>query len=120
MLEIELDGQVAIVTMTPQGKRNAMCDELLDAIAAFFDNPPDGIRVVILTGTEGHYCSGLDLSEHVQRAAEESLYHSRAWHKVMDQIQFGGFSRGTLGGRVHGPTPFPSKSNMSRFKARNL
>ena len=50
------------------------------------------MRVVIITGIAGHYCSGLDLSEHVHRSAEENLYHSRAWHGVMEKIQFGGLA----------------------------
>lgn len=90
MLQISVDGPIATLTMTRPGKRNAMCEELLHAIDAFYSASPEGVRVVILTGTEGHYCSGLDLSEHVQRSAEENLYHSRDWHRVMESIQFGG------------------------------
>ncbi len=89
-LKVEIDGAIATLTMNRPGKRNAMCDELLDAIDAFFSNPPEGVRVVILTGTEGHYCSGLDLSEHVARNAEGTMRHSRNWHRVMDLIQFSG------------------------------
>ncbi len=47
------------------------------------------VKVAILTGTAGHFCSGLDLSEHVERSAEENLHHSRGWHAVMDRIQYG-------------------------------
>ncbi|SCM67569.1 crotonase/enoyl-CoA hydratase family protein [Donghicola eburneus] len=89
-LKVEIDGAIATLTMNRPGKRNAMCDELLDAIDAFFSNPPEGVRAVILTGTEGHYCSGLDLSEHVARNAEGTMRHSRNWHRVMDLIQFSG------------------------------
>ncbi|WP_375256299.1 enoyl-CoA hydratase-related protein, partial [Yoonia sp.] len=86
VLLVEIDGPVATLTMNRPAKRNAMCDELLDAIDGFFSNPPEGVRVVILTGTAGHYCSGLDLSEHVQRDAEGTMRHSRNWHRVMDVI----------------------------------
>lgn len=89
-LKIEIEGPIATLTMNRPGKRNAMCDELLDAIDGFFSAPPEGVRVVILTGTEGHYCSGLDLSEHVARNAEGTMRHSRNWHSVMEKIQFGG------------------------------
>lgn len=90
ILKIEIDGPIATLTMNRPGKRNAMCDELLDAIDGFFSNPPKDVRVVIMTGTEGHYCSGLDLSEHVARDAEGTMRHSRNWHSVMEKIQFGG------------------------------
>ncbi len=92
MLNITVDGPVATLTMNRPGKRNAMCEELVGAIDAFFSAPPKDVKVAILTGIEGHYCSGLDLSEHVHRSAEENLYHSRHWHGVMDKIQFGGLA----------------------------
>lgn len=90
ILKIDIDGPIATLTMNRPDKRNAMCEELLVALQAFYTAPPEAVRVVILTGVEGHYCSGLDLSEHVHRSAEENLYHSRHWHTVMEQIQFGG------------------------------
>lgn len=89
-LLVEIDGPIATLTMNRPGKRNAMCDELLDEIEAFFAKPPEGVRVVIMTGAEGHYCSGLDLSEAVRRNAEGVMRHSRNWHRVMDMIQFSG------------------------------
>ena len=46
--------------------------------------------MVILHGLGGHFCAGLDLSEHVARSAEAGIYHSRNWHRVLDMIQFGG------------------------------
>ncbi|WP_372884054.1 crotonase/enoyl-CoA hydratase family protein [Shimia sp.] len=90
ILKIETDGPIATLTMNRPGKRNAMCEALLEALQGFYFNPPEGVRVVILTGVEGHFCSGLDLSEHVHRSAEDNLYHSRHWHVVMEKIQFGG------------------------------
>ncbi len=90
ILLVTIDGPVATLTMNHPAKRNAMCDELLEALEAFFSKPPEGVRAVILTGTAGHYCSGLDLSEHVSRDAEGTMRHSRNWHRVMDIIQFSG------------------------------
>lgn len=90
MLDVHVQGAIATLTMNRPDKRNAMCEELLAAIDAFYSAPPKDVRVVILTGTAGHFCSGLDLSEHVHRSAEDNLYHSRDWHRVMEQIQFGG------------------------------
>jgi enoyl-CoA hydratase/carnithine racemase len=90
MLKIETDGPVAILTMNRPSKRNAMCDELLETIDGFFRAPPKEVKVVVLTGKAGHFCSGLDLSEHVARDAEGTMRHSRGWHTVMDRVQFGG------------------------------
>lgn len=90
VLTIETRGQIAILTMNRPGKRNAMCDALLQAIDAFFVAPPPEVKAVVLTGSGGHFCSGLDLSEHVARDAEGTMRHSRSWHAVMDRIQFGG------------------------------
>ena len=92
MLKISVEGNIATLTMNRPDKRNAMCEALLGDLDTFFSNPPKEVRVVIITGTAGHYCSGLDLSEHVHRSAEENLYHSRAWHSVMEKIQFGGLA----------------------------
>lgn len=89
-LDIAVTGQIAVLTMNRPEKRNAMCDGLLDALDAFYARPPEGVRVAILTGAGGHFCSGLDLSEHVARDGEGTMRHSRNWHRVMDQIQFGG------------------------------
>ncbi|XDA99110.1 crotonase/enoyl-CoA hydratase family protein [Sulfitobacter sp. LCG007] len=90
VLRVEIEGTIAILTMNRPDKRNAMCDALLEAIDAFFAHPPEGVRAVVLTGTAGHFCSGLDLSEHVARDAEGTMRHSRNWHRVMDAVQFSG------------------------------
>lgn len=90
ILKIDIEDSVATLTMNRPDKRNAMCDALLEAIDGFFSKPPEGVKAVVLTGTAGHFCSGLDLSEHVARDAEGTMRHSRGWHEVMDRIQFGG------------------------------
>ncbi|MEP2532944.1 crotonase/enoyl-CoA hydratase family protein [Shimia sp.] len=91
MLKIEMSEEgIATLTMNRPDKRNAMCDALLQQIDGFFSDVPKGVKVVVLTGTGGHFCAGLDLSEHVERNAEDTMRHSRGWHKVLDQIQYGG------------------------------
>ncbi len=90
MLNVQIEGAVAVLVIDRPAKRNAMCDALLEAIDGFFRAPPAGVRVAILTGAGGHYCAGLDLSEHVARDAEGTMRHSRHWHEVMERIQFGG------------------------------
>ena len=89
-LLVEIKDHVATLTMNRPDKRNAMSEALLSAIDAFFQAPPEGVRSVVLTGSGGHYCAGLDLSEHKMRDAEGVMRHSRLWHEVFDRMQFGG------------------------------
>jgi enoyl-CoA hydratase/carnithine racemase len=89
-LGIEVRDRIAVLTMNRPDKRNAMSEGLLGEIETFFAAPPDGVRVAVLHGAGGHYCAGLDLSQHRQRDAEGTMRHSRHWHRVMDSIQFGG------------------------------
>ncbi|MTI15923.1 crotonase/enoyl-CoA hydratase family protein [Rhodobacteraceae bacterium RKSG542] len=90
ILKVAVDGAIATLTMNRPQKRNAMSDGLLLEIDRFFSNPPEGVRAVVLTGSGGHFCSGLDLSEHVARDAEGTMRHSRNWHRVSDLVQFSG------------------------------
>lgn len=90
LIQIEIENSIATVTMNRPEKRNAMSDAFIEELGAFFFKPPRGVKAVVLTGSGGHYCAGLDLEEHKERTPEEGIYHSRTWHKILDQIQFGG------------------------------
>ena len=61
MIRRERRGAVALVTIDRPDRRNALdvdhCQELADAVAEAGD-----ARVVVLTGAEGHFCAGADLS----------------------------------------------------------
>ena len=87
---VEIDGDIATIVFDRPEKRNAMNDALVDALDTFFSKPPEGVNAVILTGEGGHFCSGLDLAEHEHRSPEETVYHSRNWHRVADLIENGG------------------------------
>lgn len=91
MLDISIDGPIATLTLNRPEKRNAMSDGLMAEIDAFFSAPPDGVKVALMTGAGGNFCSGLDLSEHVARMdAEGVMRHSRGWHSILDRVQYGG------------------------------
>jgi enoyl-CoA hydratase/carnithine racemase len=87
---IETHDDIAIITINRPEKRNAMNDQLIDELDAFFSKPPQDVRVAILHGAGGNFCSGLDLSEHQHRSPEQTVFHSRNWHRVADLIEFGG------------------------------
>jgi (methylthio)acryloyl-CoA hydratase len=90
VLEVRREGPLAYLTLNRPAKRNAVNDALIEALRRFFSDVPDGVRAVVLSGNGGHFCSGLDLSEQVERAPHEVMRHSRNWHAVMGLIQFGG------------------------------
>lgn len=89
-LNISLDGAVATVALARPEKRNALNDDTIAALEAFFSAMPDGVRAVILHGEGGHFSAGLDLAGHVVRDAEAVMRHSRWWHRVMDLIHYNG------------------------------
>ncbi len=89
-LIVKTEGDITTVTINRPEKRNAMNDALIDELDRFFSHPPKSAKAVILTGSGGHFCAGLDLEEHEQREPIAGVYHSRNWHRVSEVIEFGG------------------------------
>ncbi|WP_293451294.1 crotonase/enoyl-CoA hydratase family protein [Planktotalea sp.] len=90
LVELEISDAIVTITMNRPEKRNAMSDAFIENLESAFAGLPKAVKVVILTGTGGHYCSGLDLAEHKERSTEDGIYHSRNWHRILDMIQLGG------------------------------
>jgi enoyl-CoA hydratase/carnithine racemase len=90
LIQVEIDGDIAVITFNRPEKRNAVNDAFIGALEAFFAAPPEEVNAVILTGSGGHFCAGLDLAEHEERDPIEGVYHSRNWHRVLDLIEYGG------------------------------
>jgi len=90
MIRIDIEDDIAILTLNRPDKRNSINEPLVDEFETFFSNPPAEVNAVILQGSGGHYCAGLDLAEHEQREPIAGVYHSRNWHRVVDMIEFGG------------------------------
>jgi enoyl-CoA hydratase len=59
----ERRGEIAIVTIDRPEVRNAVDGPTADALVAAFESfaRDDGVRVAILTGAGGTFCSGADL-----------------------------------------------------------
>jgi len=64
-LDLELEGQIAWLTMNRPEALNAMNPKLVDELRDFFSELPQrtDIRVVILRGAGRAFCAGLDLRE---------------------------------------------------------
>ena len=86
VLVIEQQGAIAHLTLNRPERRNALNDDLVAALDAFFSDVPKDVRAIVISGAEGHFSSGLDLSQHVARQPLDVMAHSRNWHRVMAQI----------------------------------
>lgn len=64
---VDIDGDVLIVTINRPDARNAMNRAAAEGIAAAMDqlNADDDLRVGVLTGAGGTFCSGMDLKAYL-------------------------------------------------------
>jgi enoyl-CoA hydratase/carnithine racemase len=88
-LRLEMQGPVAVITLTRPKKRNALNDGLVLALRDVFTTLPQEARAAVLHGEGEHFCAGLDLSELSERDAGQGLHHSRMWHAALDEVQQG-------------------------------
>lgn len=89
LLTIQVEGEIAVVGINREHKRNALSDDLMEQIYGFFSKVPAEVKAVVLHGIGDNFCAGLDLNEIRERSTTESMYHSRMWHRTFEQIQFG-------------------------------
>lgn len=88
-VRLETRGSIAILTLDRPTKRNALDSGTVQALGAFFRDPPDEIAVAVLTSSGDHFSAGLDLSELTATSVFEGVLHSRSWHQPFDDIQLG-------------------------------
>jgi enoyl-CoA hydratase len=71
----ERDGHVLIVTMNRPDRRNALSIEMMDGMAAAWDeaNANPDIRAVVLTGAGGAFCAGADLEAMTELAPGDAF-----------------------------------------------
>ncbi len=92
LLTLEVEREIAIVTLNRPAQRNAIDEDLLAEIDHVFSDLPAAAKAVVLTGAGPHFCAGLDLKEHhgKARSAIEFMRVCQGWHKAFDKIQYGG------------------------------
>ncbi|SFC68708.1 Enoyl-CoA hydratase/carnithine racemase [Nocardioides terrae] len=81
--------KVAILTLARPEKRNALSDETVLGIERFFTALPAEVRSVVIDADGDHFCAGLDLGEMAERDSLAGVRHSRMWHRVFEQVEFG-------------------------------
>jgi len=90
LIDFEMRGRIAVLTLNRPEKRNAVSEALIEDINRFFNTPPKEALAVVLRANGDHFCAGLDLSQHRERNVDEAFDISRYWHRTFDLIQYGG------------------------------
>lgn len=88
-LHVEVDGDVAVVRLARPHKRNALDTPTVLALEAFFTDPPEGVRAVVLDAEGDHFSAGLDLSEMGGTDTFEGVRHSMTWHRAFERLERG-------------------------------
>ncbi|HUW02022.1 MAG TPA: enoyl-CoA hydratase-related protein [Acidimicrobiales bacterium] len=73
MIHTERREHTLVVTIDRQERRNAVDVDSLDAMRDVFGSLDETVRVVVLTGAGGHFCSGADLGAVKDRGFARSV-----------------------------------------------
>ena len=88
-ISVDIQDDIAIVRLMRGKKRNALSDGLMAALEHAFENLPATVKAAVIDGEGDHFCAGLDLSEIKERDAVQGVHHSRSWHRILTNIEFG-------------------------------
>jgi (methylthio)acryloyl-CoA hydratase len=91
-ITVSQEDDITVVTLAREDRRNAIGDAMLAEIEAVFRTPPAGTRCFVLAALGAHFCAGLDLREHHDKARTPIAFMQMCqnWHRTFDLIQFGG------------------------------
>ncbi len=84
-----LEGEIALIALNRPEKRNAISDVVVEALAGAIERASREARAGVIHGVGEHFCSGLDLAEHMTKTPIEGIHGSRRWHAVFERIQRG-------------------------------
>jgi enoyl-CoA hydratase/carnithine racemase len=87
-IDVAADG-VATLRLARPERRNALSEPVVEAMGAFFADPPPEVRTALITGDGDHFCAGLDLTEHRERTPVETMRNSQIWHRAFAEIERG-------------------------------
>lgn len=79
---------IAVLTLNRAAKRNALSDELVLGMQAFFSSIPADVQGVVMHGAGDDFCAGLDLNELKETTTAESFETSVIGQRLNDTIQF--------------------------------
>jgi enoyl-CoA hydratase/carnithine racemase len=82
-------GQVALLRLSRPAKSNALDAATIAGIEAFFADPPEPTRAIILYGEGKHFSAGADLSDFGDPGALAKIRISQSWHRAFDRVENG-------------------------------
>jgi (methylthio)acryloyl-CoA hydratase len=83
------DGDVALIGLNRPDKRNAMSEALISGIAEAVHRAQKEAKAGVIYGHGAAFCAGLDLAQHAERNAVESLEESLRGHEVFESMARG-------------------------------
>jgi (methylthio)acryloyl-CoA hydratase len=89
LITYERRGNVAVIGLNRPGKRNAVSDRVIEALADAVVRASDEAKAAVIHGHGPHFCAGLDLAEHMEKPVLAAVRGSRRWHRVFDLIERG-------------------------------
>jgi (methylthio)acryloyl-CoA hydratase len=89
LVEYELLGDIAVLTLSRPDKRNALSDAMLADLGQAIDRAATEAKVGVVRGAGPHFSAGLDLAEHAEKTAMQGIAGSRNWHAVFSRMQRG-------------------------------
>ena len=87
-LHLSRDETTLILRLSRPEKRNALSDELVLGLSAFFATVPGEVTGIVLHGEGEHFCAGLDLNEVKEGDVAKNLQTSIIGQRLNDAIQF--------------------------------
>lgn len=91
LVSYRLQGEVAVIGLNRPSKRNAISDNVVDALRVAAERAQSEARAAVIYGEGDHFCAGLDLAEHKDKPLFDAIQGSRRWHAI-----FSGFERGPI------------------------
>lgn len=86
MVPMTRDGAVAVLTLNFPARRNAFCLQMRGQLCERLESAmaDEAVRAIVLTGAEGHFCAGGDISEMEPRSI---LQNRQRWQLVTRLIR---------------------------------
>ena len=86
LVEISLDGHVALLRLNRPEVRNALSPEVMDRLASELErmDPDPEIRCIVIAGSDEVFAAGADIKAMSERSFAEALYHPAAefWKRL--------------------------------------